>query len=331
MTKYKRKALTLALVLAAIVWHRYVLADDIALSNSNYDYISSEVSQTASDQGLQPYSEDAQSTTTASSAIDPSVLSWPRAQYQDPELNRESRPYYDDKLGRRVDVVVPRASDNVQGLKEISIGDGPTYAGLRPATTDVLLSLQAPVAQTRLNADKVAFLIHGAIQGPWAWSYPGTNAPRGVRGILEDYGYRVFAPTTPYHEPFGRWNADLLNVRAKDYVDHFVRVFEENDLQNVMVVSHSMGGIWSQLLFQEVPERINRLVFVSALVLENGESFLTNAVGQPIQALFTTFAGVPFFPVPLDRSTADTPMLTLDVGVWQEFLMNTRREPDCSI
>lgn len=42
-------------------------------------------------------------------------------------------------------------------------------------------------------------------------------------------------------------------MNAKQYVDHFVKVMEENDLQDVMLVSHSMGGIWAQLLLQEVP------------------------------------------------------------------------------
>lgn len=72
-----------------------------------------------------------------------------------------------------------------------------------------------------------------------------------------------------------------------------------------------------------MPERINRAVFVAALVLENGESFLTNGVAPPVNALFTSFAGVPFFPVPMDRSARINPLITMDITVWQEFLLNT--------
>lgn len=72
-----------------------------------------------------------------------------------------------------------------------------------------------------------------------------------------------------------------------------------------------------------MPERINRAVFVAALVLENGESFLSNGVAPPINAIFTSFGGVPFFPAPLDRTARMNPLITMDVEVWQEFLLNT--------
>ena len=41
--------------------------------------------------------------------------------------------------------------------------------------------------------------------------------------------------------------------------------------------------MWLQLLAVQAAERISRVVFLDAIVLKNGESFISNAVG-PAQA-----------------------------------------------
>lgn len=57
----------------------------------------------------------------------------------------------------------------------------------------------------------------------------------------------------------------------------------EEEISNAIVVAHSVSGVWLQLLLGAAPERISRMVFVNAVVLKNGESFVSNAVG-PAQA-----------------------------------------------
>jgi hypothetical protein len=47
-------------------------------------------------------------------------------------------------------------------------------------------------------------------------------------------------------------NASFINVRARDYVTQLVNLFEDEDLHDVMVVGHSLAGVWLQLLLEEV-------------------------------------------------------------------------------
>lgn len=53
----------------------------------------------------------------------------------------------------------------------------------------------------------------------------------------------------------------------------------EEQITNAIVVGHSVSGVWLQLLLGQVPERIARMVFINAVILKNGESFISNAVG----------------------------------------------------
>ena len=54
---------------------------------------------------------------------------------------------------------------------------------------------------------------------------------------------------------------------------------EFEDITNAIVVGHSVAGVWLQLLLGRAPDRIARLVFLDAVILKNGETFVSNAVG----------------------------------------------------
>lgn len=56
------------------------------------------------------------------------------------------------------------------------------------------------------------------------------------------------------------------------------QVIEQNGLQDVTLVGHSLAGVWLQLLTQRMPERIGRLLFLDATILLPGESFFNNRV-----------------------------------------------------
>jgi pimeloyl-ACP methyl ester carboxylesterase len=54
---------------------------------------------------------------------------------------------------------------------------------------------------------------------------------------------------------------------------------EIENISNAVVVGHSVAGVWLQLLLGQAADRISRLVFLDAVILKNGESFVSNAVG----------------------------------------------------
>ncbi|CAK0738454.1 hypothetical protein CVIRNUC_001045 [Coccomyxa viridis] len=148
-------------------------------------------------------------------------------------------------------------------------------------------------------------LMHGAIQGGWVWEFPriSQGAARGVKGLLEAAGYTVYNPTLPYHSPTDAWNPTDGEVQVQTYVDTFLKVITDQNLQNVILVGHSLAGVWMQQMLQQMPERIGMMVFVDAVVLETGESFFSNKIAgvlsphseYPAQAFFTITFSYPFF------------------------------------
>ncbi|KAK9836343.1 hypothetical protein WJX81_007121 [Elliptochloris bilobata] len=140
--------------------------------------------------------------------------------------------------------------------------------------------------------------MHGAIQGGWVWNYsqPLQGAPRGVKGLLETAGFRVFNPTLPCHSPSHRARdvgCTVLGrvITAQVYVDSYLQVMRANGLSNVTLVAHSLAGVWAQLVVQQEPDAIERIIFLDAVILKSGESFALNHIGWPAQGLSTLWLG----------------------------------------
>lgn len=112
-------------------------------------------------------------------------------------------------------------------------------------------------------------LVHGSWHGGWAWD--------GVRAHLEEAGHRTFAPTLA-----GAAGQPRAGVRHADCVDSVVSLVEESDLRGITLVGHSFGGSVISKVAERVPERIDRLVFFTAFVLEDGQSICDNLPSEQI-------------------------------------------------
>ncbi len=77
------------------------------------------------------------------------------------------------------------------------------------------------------------------------------------------------------------------SIRLGDYLDTVVCALHEHDLQDVILVGHSAGGMFLQPAAAAEPERIRRMVFLAAAVLEPGRSFL-DLQPCPLRALIHT-------------------------------------------
>ncbi len=105
-------------------------------------------------------------------------------------------------------------------------------------------------------------LVHGAWHGAWCWY---KVIPR-----LRDLGHRVVAPDSA---GLGTDKTPLVDVTLDRWVDDLSSTIDALD-ENVIVVAHSRGGIVASQLAEQRPERITALVYVSALLLRDGESAL---------------------------------------------------------
>lgn len=105
-------------------------------------------------------------------------------------------------------------------------------------------------------------LVHGAWHSGRCWDR--------VVPLLESAGHRVLAPSlTGYGD-----KAHLLGpeVGLDTHVADIVRLITEEDLTEVILIGHSYAGLVISSAANEVPERIAHLVYVDAMVPEDGET-----------------------------------------------------------
>jgi len=128
---------------------------------------------------------------------------------------------------------------------------------------------------TALNHDapRAYVLVHGAWHGGWCW--------KRVRGILEAAGHRVYTPT---QTGLGE-RSHLLGpgITLDTFVRDVCNVLVWEDLRDVILVGHSFGGASITGAADRERNRIAQLVYLDALVLQNGQSPFS-VVGEEIAA-----------------------------------------------
>src|SRR5262249_20778106 len=112
-----------------------------------------------------------------------------------------------------------------------------------------------------MNNPLTFVLIHGSWQGAWSWN--------GVRDRLHASGHRVIAPTLPGRGDVG---GDRSCAGHDDNVATVLAALDADDNGRVVVAGHSLGGVVASQVADRRPERILRLVYCAAFVLEDGES-----------------------------------------------------------
>ncbi len=134
-------------------------------------------------------------------------------------------------------------------------------------------ALVAPLAATAVShaagpaasRGRSYVLVHGGYHGGWCWSR--------VTPILWRGGHRVFTPTiTGCGE-----RSHLLDksLRLDTAIKDIVQVIEAEELNDVVLVGHSIGGIYIAGVADLIPERIGRLVFLDSVLLDSGQTMLS--------------------------------------------------------
>ena len=104
-------------------------------------------------------------------------------------------------------------------------------------------------------------LIHGSYQGGWIW--------KPVAERLRAAGHTVYAPTL---DGCGERASQVrAGIDTESQADEVAQLLFYEDLDNVVLVGTSSGGMVVCRVAELIPDRIGRLVFVDALALLNGE------------------------------------------------------------
>lgn len=101
-------------------------------------------------------------------------------------------------------------------------------------------------------------LLHGSWHGGWAWE--------PTSWCLRERGHTAYAPTYPGH----RVGESRKGIRHDDYVRAMSAFLQRLELRDVVLVGHSFGGSVISRVFQAEPERIKRLIFHTAFVVQDG-------------------------------------------------------------
>jgi pimeloyl-ACP methyl ester carboxylesterase len=140
-------------------------------------------------------------------------------------------------------------------------------------------------------------LVHGSFHDGSAWE--------PVARQLEQKGHTAYAPTVAGHGPDGD-----KGVSHADCSDSIVDYVIDEGLEDVVLVGHSFGGSIIPKVAEAVPDRISRLVFHNAFVVEDGNCVL-DEVPPPIQELFRALS---------DESEDGS--FTVPFPVWRDGFIN---------
>lgn len=114
-------------------------------------------------------------------------------------------------------------------------------------------------------------LVHGGGHGGWCWKWTA----RAMRAR----GHDVYAPTLT---GFG----DRVHLKEaahsfETFVEDIAETIRFEDLEEVVLVGHSMGGTIVPRVAEVVPERISRVVWLTGAVCADGASLLDTVPQSP--------------------------------------------------
>ncbi len=123
-------------------------------------------------------------------------------------------------------------------------------------------------------APKTFVLVHGAWHGGWCWSE--------VASILRARGHSVFTPTqTGLGE---RSHLLSSSIDLEVFVNDIANVLKWEDLTDVVLVGHSFGGNSISGVADRMRDRIRQLVYLDAVMLENGQSVFSQLPNDVVEA-----------------------------------------------
>jgi len=121
------------------------------------------------------------------------------------------------------------------------------------------------VSQSKAQPIQKTFvLVHGAWGGGWVW--------RRVADLLEKRGHKVFAPTSTGQGERSHLLDRRVNLTVQ--ITDIVNLIKWERLDGVLLVGWSYGGMVIAGVAEEVERAISSIVFLDALVPQNGQSAL---------------------------------------------------------
>ena len=140
-------------------------------------------------------------------------------------------------------------------------------------------------------------LVHGSWHDGSAWD--------PVIKHLESKGHKAYGPTVAGH------GKDVnKNVNHAQCTQSIIDFTMQNNLSDVVLLGHSYGGTIISKVVEHIPDRIKRLIFWNAFVLNDGESLLDNCPPH-YRTLFADLA----------KASPDNSVM-MPFPIWREAFIN---------
>ncbi len=133
---------------------------------------------------------------------------------------------------------------------------------MQAAALGMLMSDVAAARAQSQSAAKTFVLVHGAWYGGWCWS--------AVARALRAKGHMVSTPTCP---GLGE-QAHLLSgaISLTTFITSITQHIRYENLRDVILVGSGFGGVVISGVADRIPQLLQRLVFIDAMVLDSGQS-----------------------------------------------------------
>jgi len=128
----------------------------------------------------------------------------------------------------------------------------------------LLTVLSITVSAQSIQKQPVFILVHGAFHGGWCW--------QKVSKELRAKGDLVYAPTLSGLSEHKNTLNDRINLST--HILDIINFIIAEDLHNVVLVGHSYAGGVIAGVADSIPERLSKLIFLDAMLMENGQSAL---------------------------------------------------------
>src|SRR5262245_57972027 len=108
-------------------------------------------------------------------------------------------------------------------------------------------------------------IVHGAWGGGWAF--------KNVEALLRQKGFDVYRPQLTGQGD--RVHLARPDIGLNTHIDDVVNTILYENLRDIVLVGHSYGGMVISGVADRVPDRVKRLVYLDAMVPNDGDSVIT--------------------------------------------------------
>lgn len=171
---------------------------------------------------------------------------------------------------------------------------------LAAATAVAATGCARTTGQGGAPAGSTFLVAHGSWSAGWSW--------KKMHPLMATAGHRLIVPTYT-----GLGEKEHLANPTNDLETHIqdlLGVIKFEELNDIVLVSHSYGGMVATGVADRVPERIRRVIYVDSFVPQDGQSLFDIAPAATVELFRAGIAAgdgwrIPPMPIPDDTSPAD--------------------------